>query len=167
MTDLPSGTWNLDPAHSAATLDVRYLTGHFRRGFNSISAQLVDGTLSGSADADSLDLRVDMFREHVLNGAAFFDVGNHPTLTFSSTSLTVNGNDAALEGELTIKGITKPISATGTFAGPIQDQQGNTRIGLSFTTTIDRTDFDVGTEFPVQAMAHEVELDIDLYLVGA
>jgi polyisoprenoid-binding protein YceI len=167
MTEITNGTWTLDPLHSAVSFSVRYLIGNFRRDFTSVNAQLVDGALSGSADVQSLDLRADMFREHVIVDPAFFDSANYPTLTFSSSDLTIDGSNVTLDGELTIKGVTKPIRATGTIAGPSEDQQGRTRLGLALGTTVDRTDFGIGLNWPPQAMAHEVAINVDLYFGAA
>jgi polyisoprenoid-binding protein YceI len=167
MTELITGTWKIDPVHSAATFSVKYLAGRFHRDFDSVSAQLADGKLTGSVDVKSVNITHETFREHVVTGAAFFDVENYPAISFSSTKLDVDGDAVTLDGELTIKGITKPISATGKLTGPIDDPQGHKRIGVSFATTIDRTEFNLGLDFPSQLMGHEVELEVDLFLVAA
>jgi polyisoprenoid-binding protein YceI len=165
-----SGTWIIDPLHSAATFSVKYLSGRFRGEFEGFDAELADGKLTGSVDVTSINIRHDHFRTQVIEGDQLFDVANHPKLSFSSSDIKVDGNDVVVEGELTLKGISKPIRATGTIDGPLEDFTGKTRLGLTLATTIDRTDYGMGWQapgpLPTGALANEVELDIDLALVA-
>ncbi|HWV87552.1 MAG TPA: YceI family protein, partial [Capillimicrobium sp.] len=99
------------------------------------------------------------------------DAENHPQISFRSTRLALDGDDVELEGELTMKGVTKPIRATGTVNGPTEDFMGNTRLGFTFETTVNRHDFGVSwnADLPKggKALADEVTLHVELEFLKA
>ena len=168
-----SGTYNADPVHSSFGFGVRYQgVSLFKGTLDEVDAKLVDGKLDGSAKVESISIRTpEQFRAHVLN-AEFFDAANHPTVDFRSNDVEVNDDGTAkVEGELTIKGITRPISATGTWIAPAADAFGNTRGHLNLEAVIDRTEFDMNWNAPLpsggKALANEVTLTVELSLVEA
>ena len=168
---VPTGTWTLDPVHSSVGFEVEYLVGTFRGQFRDVAARLAvnggDATLTGTAQVASVDVKDENLAAH-LASPDFFDAERHPELRFASTSI-VGGDEVAIDGEITIKGVTRPVELTGTITEPTVDAYGNERIGLRLSATVDRTDFGVDWNVPLptgkQALANEVLLVADLYFV--
>ena len=124
-----AGTYAADPVHSSFGFAVRYQgVSIFRGTLDEVTATLADGRLEGTAQVESISIRTpEQFRAHVLS-EEFFDAANHPTVTFTSTDLDLREDGTAVvAGELTIKGITNPVTATGTWIAPAADAFGNTR----------------------------------------
>ena len=166
-----AGTYNADPVHSSFGFAVKYQNVSIFRGtLGEVTATFADGKLEGSAKVESISIVTpEQFRAHVLS-ADFFDVENHPTVTFTSTDVTLNDDaTATVNGELTIRGVTKPVTATGTWQAPSADAFGNTRAHLQLDTTIDRTEFGLNWNMPLpaggNALADEVTLTVDIALV--
>jgi polyisoprenoid-binding protein YceI len=169
-TTLP-GTYVADPVHSSFAFSVRYQgVSLFKGSLDEVDAKLVDGTIEGAAKVDSISIRTpEQFRAHVLS-PEFFDAENHPTVEFRSNDVELSDDGVAkVEGELTIKGITRPISATGTWIAPEGDAFGNRRGHLNLEAVIDRTEFDMNWNAPLpsggKALANEVTLTVELSLV--
>jgi polyisoprenoid-binding protein YceI len=168
---VPTGTWMLDPVHSSVGFEVGYLVGTFRGQFRDVAAQLAvngrDATLTGTARVASVDVKDENLAAH-LASPDFFDAERHPELRFASRSIA-GGDEVAIDGEITIKGVTRPVELTGTITEPTLDAYGKERIGLKVSTTIDRTDFGVDWNAPLptgkQALANEVLLVAELYFV--
>ncbi len=137
----------------------------FRGRFEELDASLNDGVLTGSVKVGSVNVKDPNLIGH-LQSPDFFDAEQHPEITFASKSLEIDGDNLTLDGELTLKGITKPVQATGTVNGPTEDFMGNTRLGFTLQTTINRTDFGVtwNAELPKggKALSEEVTLIIEL-----
>lgn len=168
-----AGTFTADPIHSSFGFSVRYQGVSLYRGtLSEVSATLADGTLEGSARIESISIvSPEPFRAHVL-GPEFFDAANHPEVTFTSTSLDLREDGTAVvDGELTIKGITQPVQATGTYQAPAADAFGNTRGHLQLEAVVDRTAYDMNwnMELPSggKALANDVTLTVDVSLVQA
>src|SRR5207237_1412745 len=147
LTFAPVGTWNLDPVHSRVDFEVRYLAGTFKGEFHEIGAELTveaeRASLEGTAKVASVDVRDENLSAH-LQSPDFFDVERHPELRFAAQDIRLDGDGkVSVDGELTIKGVTKAVAVTGTVTAPIADPYGNDRIGLNLATKIDRTDFGV------------------------
>ena len=166
-----SGTYLVDPVHSSFGFAVRYQgVSIFKGTLDEVQATLADGRLEGVAKVESISIRSpEQFRAHVL-GEEFFDAANHPEVTFTSSSLELNDDGTArAEGELTIKGITHPVLATGTFQAPAADAFGNTRGHLNLEAVIDRSKWDFSWNVPLPngsgALANEVTLTVELSLV--
>jgi polyisoprenoid-binding protein YceI len=166
-----SGTYAVDPVHSSFGFAVRYQgVSIFKGSLGDVQATLADGRLEGSAKVESISIRSpEQFRAHVLS-AEFFDAENHPEVTFSSNALELNDDGTArAEGDLTIKGITHPIVATGTWIAPAGDAFGNTRGHLNLEAVIDRTQWDFNWNMPLPngqgALANDVTLTVELSLV--
>jgi polyisoprenoid-binding protein YceI len=145
-TKLPTGTWETDATHSSLDFSVRHmLVGKFRASVPTFSATLtVDengaAQLTGTAQAASIVAADENLTGH-LASPDFFDVAKYPEITFTATSITVEGDDVKASGELTVKGITKPIELKGEVTGPAEDPYGQTRLGLDLATEFDRTAF--------------------------
>ena len=166
-----SGTYVADPVHSSFGFAVRYQgVSLFKGTLSEVDAKLVDGRLDGAAKIESISIRTpEQFRAHVLS-AEFFDASNHPEITFTSQDVELaDDGTATLEGELTIKGITRPVTATGTWIAPEADAFGSTRGHLNLEAVVDRTEFDMNWNAPLpsggKALANEVTLTVELSLV--
>src|SRR5437899_5758663 len=145
LTIAPPGSWNLDPVHSSVDFEVSYLAGTFKGQFHEIGAELTveaaRASLVGTAKVASVDVKDQNLSAH-LQSPDFFDAERHPELRFAAQNIRLDGDGkVSVDGELTIKGATKPIAVTGIVTAPIADPYGNDRIGLKLTTKIDRTDF--------------------------
>ena len=166
LTIAPAGTWSLDPVHSSVDFEVSYLAGTFKGGFDEIGAELtVDGeraTLEGSAKVASVDVKDENFSAH-LQSPDFFDAERHPELRFTAEDIRLDGDgQVSVAGELTIKGVTQPVTVTGTVTTPMVDPYGNERIGLNLTTKIDRTDFGVDWNNPLPSGEPSLANDVTI-----
>ncbi|HBL16447.1 MAG: hypothetical protein A2X36_09745 [Elusimicrobia bacterium GWA2_69_24] len=144
-----AATWKIDAAHSAVTFRVAHLTiskvqGRFDRFSGSVEyepgqPQLVRA--EAVIETASVNTNVEKRDEH-LRGADFFNVEKFPTMTFKSTkALGGKGMKGKLQGELTLRGVTKPVVLDVEGFGPIKDPQGNERLGATAKTRIQRKDF--------------------------
>ena len=173
---IPAGTYRLDPVHSSAGFAVKHMVvATFRGRFENFDATLTvdeDGSarLTGSVQVDSLEVKDENLKAHLMS-PEFFDAELHPEVSFSTDSASVTGSQVEFDGEITIKGVTRPAILTGTVVGPATDPYGNERYGLKLETTVDRTQFgiDWNAEMPdgTKALADEVTLRADLSLVKA
>src|SRR6478672_11712750 len=150
-----AGTWDIDPVHSDVSFSVRHMMVSKVRGrFGAFSGQIVTGeditgsSVSTTIDATSIDTNNEQ-RDNHIRSADFFDVANHPTWTFSSTGVRADDGDLVLDGELTIKGVTRPVTLSLQVEGFGPDAFGGTRAGFSATTTINRADFGVDISMPL------------------
>jgi polyisoprenoid-binding protein YceI len=166
---IPAGTYASDQLHSTIGFGVKYNgIATFRSTFEKFDAQLADGVLTGSADVASIAIDEPNFKGHLMS-EEFFNAEVTPTVTFRSTAIRVDDDGTAeVDGELTIKGITKPVTATGTFAaGP--DGFGGERAAFELSVKIDRREFNLNYQNPLptggDSLAYDVTLVVDLQLV--
>lgn len=175
-TTLAHGTYTTDPYHSSLQAGVRHMgVGSFRTTFSDLDARLTsdpDGIrLEGRARVQSISIRnPPEFREHVVNGADFFDAANHPEIVFSSSRLDLDADGGVvLDGELVIKGIARPLRATGTWREPIEDPYGGLRTALELQAVVDRRDWDISWQAPLpkggDALGWDVTLEAHLELI--
>lgn len=150
-----AGTWDIDTSHSDVSFTVRHMMVSKVRGrFGSFSGEIVtgenltDSSVTATIDARSIDTNNEQRDEHI-RSADFFDVANHPQWTFRSTRVRADGENLAVDGELTIKGVTRPVTLAVEVNGFGPDAWGGTRAGFSATTTIDRNDFGVDIKMPL------------------
>ena len=166
---IPTGTWTLDPVHSKAAFSVQHSgIATFRGSFKEVDASLADGVLTGSVKVASVDVPVEQLIGH-LQSPDFFDAERHPEITFRSSDLRQDGDQLVITGDFTMRGVTKPLEAIGSLAGPTQYLDGKDRIALDITTVIDRTEFGVNWNAPLpsggQALGNDVTLTVELQLV--
>lgn len=168
QTAIPTGTWNADTVHSSLGFEVAYAVAAFSGEVTDFNVSLQDGVLSGAARIASLKTKDENLDAH-LQSPEFFDAERNPELTFVSTAIRRNGDDVEIDGDLTLKGITKPATLTGTITGPAVDHFGATRVGFKLETVVDRTQFDMKWNMPLPtgepALSNEVTLKADLTLV--
>jgi polyisoprenoid-binding protein YceI len=166
-----AGTYAADPVHSSFGFAVRYQgVSLFKGTLSEVDAKLVDGQLEGIAKVESISLRTpEQFRAHVLS-AEFFDAENHPEVKFASSDIDLaDDGTAKVQGELTIKGITRPVAAAGSWVAPAPDAFGSTRGHLNLEAQIDRTEWDMNWNMALPSggnvLANEVTLTVELSLV--
>jgi polyisoprenoid-binding protein YceI len=171
-----TGLFVADPVHSSFGFAVRHMgLSTFRGTFDQVEARL-DATgeepvLEGVAAVEGISIRTpEQFRAHVL-GEEFFDAERHPDVRFRSTRVQLaDGGEATVEGELTIRGTSRPLVAHGTWTPAITDPYGSTRSALELSAVVDRFDFGMLWDTPLpgggSALAREVTLTIHLELVA-
>jgi polyisoprenoid-binding protein YceI len=171
-----SGTYVADAIHSSFGFAVKYMGGATYRGtLDSVSARLEAGpdgvVLTGAAEVESISIRTpEQFRAHVL-GEQFFDAARHPEVTFSSDNVVLDeAGSATVEGELTIRAISRPVTARGTWVPPVADPTGKTRATLALEATISRRDYGISWDVQMPngapALADDVTITVDLFLVA-
>ncbi|HEV2815195.1 MAG TPA: YceI family protein [Solirubrobacteraceae bacterium] len=171
-----AGTFAADPVHSSCQFAVKHMkVATFRAGCDDVDARLVAGddgvTLEGRAKVESVSVaNPPELREHLVNSTDFFDAGNHPEIVFTSKDVDLaEDGTATVEGELTIKGITKPVTATGTYQAPVEDPYGGVRSALELTATLDRREWEMNWQAPLPSgddvLAWDVTLSVNLELV--
>jgi polyisoprenoid-binding protein YceI len=173
INDLPAGTWNIDASHSELGFTARHLMVTKVRGkFNEFegAAKVADDVTASqvtavvqlaSIDTGSAD------RDAHLKSGDFFDVENNPTMSFTSTEVT----DETLKGDLTIKGVTKPVEFDLEFNGLATDPWGNQKAGFEASTEINRKDFglewNVALEGGGVLVSEKIKINLDVQLVQA
>jgi polyisoprenoid-binding protein YceI len=169
-------TWKIDPAHSAVEFAVKHMMITTVKGrFADVSgtAELdVDDPAAGRADitiaAASIDTR-DPQRDAHLRSADFFDVERYPTLTFRSTRIKGTAKQFTLTGDLTIHGVTRPVTLDVTFEGGGKDPWGGERVGYNATGKINRKDFGLTWNAALETggllVGDDVKITLDLELI--
>jgi polyisoprenoid-binding protein YceI len=155
--ELAAGTWTIDPVHSSISFSVRHLmVSRVRGSLDTFSGEIAvssDGTASVSAEIALSSVSTgNADRDTRLKSAEFFDVGHYPTATFVSTG--VRADDAggyALEGDFTLKGITKPISLALEFNGISPGMGRGTVAGFQASVVLNRKDFGIEINMPLEA----------------
>jgi polyisoprenoid-binding protein YceI len=176
-TEFPAvGTYTIDPSHTELGFAVRHMAVSKVRGRMSkfegtlvLAENPADSKASVTVDATSVDTR-DETRDAHLRTNDFFDVENHPSWTFESTSIKPDGGtEFKVDGDLTIRGVTRPVTLDVTLEGVVKDPYGNHRVGFSARTTINREDFDVSFGAVMEAgglvVAKKVDIQIELEAV--
>lgn len=176
-TTLPTGTWNVDPSHSRVGFRVKHLgISNVHGEFHDFDGRFViaeDGTAtaSGTVKVASIDTN-EGDRDGHLKSADFLDADTYPEITFQSTSITATDEDTyEITGDLTMHGVTKPITLTAEIGGSDVDMYGNTRVGLEATAELSRSDY--GMKFNAalgsgnMMVSDTVKLDLDIQAVKA
>lgn len=170
-TEIPTGTWNLDPVHSSVGFAVKHSgVMTFRGDFPEFDAKLVDGRLEGTAKVASVRVDEPNLTGH-LQTPDFFDAEQFPELRFVSNTIERDGGKVSISGDLTLRGVTHPVELSGTISGPITDGYGTQRLGLDLETTINRQDYKISWNQPLPsgdpALADDVVITANLALVQA
>ena len=173
------GTWDIDASHSTVGFSVRHMMVSKVRGyFREFTGELVtaeDPAQSGvtaTIELASIDTRQEQRDAHI-RSADFFDVESHPQMTFRSTAVRTDGADWFVDGELTLKGSTRPVTLALELNGFGPDAFGGYRAGFSAKTEINRNDFGVDIKMPMDGGGVvvgdkvAVELEIEAVLRAA
>jgi polyisoprenoid-binding protein YceI len=173
INDLPAGTWNIDASHSELGFTARHLMVTKVRGkFNEFegAAKVADDVTASQVSAVVQLASIDTGsadRDAHLKSGDFFDVENNPTMSFTSTAVT----EDTLKGDLTIKGVTKPVEFDLEFNGLATDPWGNQKAGFEATTEINRKDFglewNVALEGGGVLVSEKIKINLDVQLVKA
>jgi polyisoprenoid-binding protein YceI len=169
-----TGTFVADPVHSSFQFAIKHVAT-YRASFNDVDARVVASEqgiqLDVAVRVESISIKnPPEFRQHVVYGAEFFDATNYPEITFHSEDVQLSGNGTLVtRGELTIKGITKPVIATGSYQPPVEDPFGSVRTAAEITATVDRREW--GLDWQAQlpnggdALGNEVTLSVNVELI--
>jgi polyisoprenoid-binding protein YceI len=172
-----ASTWKIDPAHSAAHFAIKHLVVATVRGdMGPIAGTLeldetnpAKSTVTATVDATAINTR-DAKRDEHLRSPDFLDTAKYPTITFTSTKVEkVSDTQYKVTGDLTLRGVTKPVVLTVEGSPtPVKDPFGNTKLGGTATTRINRQDFGIAWSKSLDAgglvVADEVDITIDLEL---
>ena len=164
-------SWVEDPAHSKLGFTVTHLGiadvpgyfGDYDVTINASEEDFSDAQVELTVQTASIDTRVEKRNNH-LKSPDFFNVEKYPTMTFKSTNIKEVGDDKyELSGNLTLHGITKPVIVTMVYHGTVNNKmtQGVSKAGIQITGTIDRSDFDLGGDFPPPMISNEVRIKAD------
>ena len=170
-----AGTWNVDPVHSEVSFVVRHMMVSKVRGrFDTFSATVVTAddplksTVTASVDLNSVNTGAPDRDNHV-RSADFFHIEQHPTMTFQSTGVRQHGDDFLLDGDLNLRGVTKPVTFKLEVNGFGPDAYGGTRAGFSATTEINRNDWGVSYNGPIPgggvAVSEKVTINLEIEAV--
>jgi polyisoprenoid-binding protein YceI len=169
-----TGTYVLDPVHSHASFAVKHIVSTFRGGFAVDSASLdvtAEGpaALNGGVRVDTIDVRQADLKGHLL-APDFFDAERTPEIKFSSSKITGQvGGEITLEGELEIKGVSKPVTARGHITDPAIGPDEKARIAVELDTTVNRKDYGIDWNMDLpggrKALGDDVTLTVVLELV--
>jgi polyisoprenoid-binding protein YceI len=154
-TQLTAGTWAIDPVHSSIGFSVRHLmVSKVRGNFENFSGAVVvadDGTPSVTAEiaVDSIYTNNEQREAHI-KSADFFEVEKYPIATFRSTGVRANGENYVLDGEFTLKGVTKPVSLDVEFNG-VNPGMGHGEVaGFEASVVLNRKDFGIDIDMPLE-----------------
>jgi polyisoprenoid-binding protein YceI len=177
-TELPAGTWTVDPVHSCVEFQVRNMGIVTIKGFFSdfegdieLGEGLQSSHATGRVRTASVHTRSEK-RDGHLRSPDFFDVDAYPEISFESTRIEPTGQDEfRVVGDLTIKGVTREITLDARLEGATEDPWGGERVGVRATGELDRRDFglewDVRTPTDVPLASHKVRIELDLGAVRA
>ncbi|HET6503719.1 MAG TPA: YceI family protein [Amycolatopsis sp.] len=171
-TEIPgylAGTWVNDAAHSTLTFTVRHLGVSKVRGrFDQLEATIVtaenvlDSSVTATIQAGSVDTNNEQRDAHVRT-PDLLDTENYPTITFTSTGLRFEDGEYLIDGELTLHGVTNPVTLTAELGGFGDGMtEGSKVLGVSAVTEIARTDFGVGKGIPGAVVSDKIKIELDI-----
>jgi len=172
-----AGTWDIDPVHSEVSFVVRHMVVSKVRGrFDRFEGTIVtapdplESSVEATIDAGSINTNQEQRDAHI-RSADFLDGDNHPEITFRSSVVRPAGDNYLVDGELTIRGVTKPVTLELEVNGFTPDPYGGTRAGFTATTEINRQDFEVSYNGPIpgadnaMVLSDKVTLNIEVEAV--
>jgi polyisoprenoid-binding protein YceI len=148
---LPTGTWSIDASHSEVGFTARHLMSKVRGRFEKFEGEIVTGdapSATASIDLTSINTNEENRDAH-LRSPDFFDVENNGPMTFTSTGVEQGGNGFLVTGDLSLNGVTNPVTLDVEFFGVETDPWGGTRIGFEGTTSISRKAWGVNFNIPM------------------
>jgi polyisoprenoid-binding protein YceI len=177
LSNLTPGTWNIDPAHSRVGFVARHLMiAKVRGSFSSFSGAITVGEKIGDSKVEAvIELKSvstgDAGRDGHLLTADFFNVEANPTMSFVSTSIEAEGDEGEMTGDLTIAGVTHPVTFQVEFEGVNGDPWGGTRAGFSAVAEINRKDWGLEYNMVLEAggvvIGERVKIELDVEAIRA
>ena len=172
---IPTGTWTVDPTHTRIGFVARHMMVTKVRGsFSEFSAEIeiaddpLESKLTAEVQMASLDTG-NADRDGHLRTNDFFDIEHHPTMRLVATGFEGSGETYTMHADLTIKGVTKPVDFELEFDGVGQDPWGGTRAGFTAATTINRKDWGIEWNAPLETggvlVGEKVQIELDVQLV--
>ena len=170
-----AGTWTVDPVHSDVSFTIRHMMVSKVRGrFANFSGEIVtapnpfESSVTAAIDLASIDTGNEQ-RDGHLRTSDFFAVDEHPTLTYRSTGVRAEGDHFVVDGEMTLRGVTRQVPLRLEVNGFGADAYGGTRAGFTATTEINRKDFGVNWNAPIEAggfvLADKVSITLEIQAV--
>ncbi len=170
-------TWKIDATHSELLFRIRHLVSKVTGTFTDWDGTITGDPAEWKSGSVVVNIRTasistnNQRRDTHLRSADFFDAANYPEMTFKSTSVAVNGESVTLNGDLTLRGVTRPIVLTGTFNGVLTSSDGRDKVGFEVTTRINRLDFGVSWNRAVEGggalLGDEVTIQVTVEAVKA
>ncbi len=168
--------WNLDTSHSHTDFSVKHLMISTVRGrftkMEGTGETNTDGTLKSAVltmETASIDTSTPQRDDH-LRSADFFDAANNPTIVFTSTQIDQSGTDSTIIGNLSMHGVTHPVTLKGEITGPITDPWGNPRMALNVSGKLNRKDWGLTYNSIIEAgglmISEDVKLTVEVEAVG-
>jgi polyisoprenoid-binding protein YceI len=172
-----AATWNIDPIHSEVGFSVRHMMVSKVRGrFSTFTGQIVtaadpaQSSVTAEIDLSSISTGQEQRDAHI-RSADFFEVETYPTMTYRSTGVRADDGEYILDGELTLKGVTRSVPLHLELNGFGPDPYGGTRVGFTATGEINRRDFNVNFSAPMQnggaVVADKIQLHLEIEAVKA
>lgn len=172
-----SGTYTLDPSHTQLGFVARHamvtkVRGRFSdfEGTATTGENLENAKITVTIKADSIDTGNEDRDNHV-RGGDFFDVENHPEITFESTDIAASGDTLVVTGDLTIKGTTKPVTIDFDYMGVAEDPFGNERVGLEGSVVVNRKDWNIDFDVPLKTggllVSEKITLEFEISAIKA
>ncbi|MGH3568634.1 MAG: DUF6081 family protein [Pseudonocardia sp.] len=173
----PSGTWKLDDCHSELGFTVRHMMvskirGRFRSSQSTVivTEDPLLSSIEATIDVKSLDTGNGP-RDAAVLSAEYLDAEHYPQLTFRATGVRADGEDYVLSGDLTVRAVTRPVELSVQYNGAVTDPFGNERIGFSVQGELNRKDFDISVDLPMDGggfvVGDKIKLELDLEFVRA
>jgi polyisoprenoid-binding protein YceI len=173
-TTLQAGTWAIDPAHSEVGFSVRHMmVGKVRGRFTGFTGAIVatetgEASVTAEIDVATIDTQNAQRDEHI-RSADFFDAATYPTMTFRSTGVRAHSGRTYLDGELTLHGVTRPITLDLEVGGVTRDPYGNLRAGFSATGELTRKDYGISIQMPMDGggvvVGEKVQISLEIEAV--
>lgn len=173
---LTTGTWNIDPAHSEVTFTIRHLMTKVRGTFTDFSGtiEIAEDVAASTATAeikvDSIDTR-NADRDAHIRSNDILGADEHAVMTFTTTGVRAEGDANYVDGELTVRGVTRPITLEVEFNGIGQDPWGGTRAGFTATGSISRKDYGIDFNVPLGGdkalLGDKVDIQLEVQAVRA
>jgi polyisoprenoid-binding protein YceI len=171
IQQVPAGTYGMDPVHSTFGFAIKHNgVSTFRGQFEQVEANLEDGVLTGIAQVESIKTAIPDLKGHLLS-PDFFNAAETPTVEFRSNDIRIEGDgEVVVDGELTIRGVTKPVTATGSIATG-QNMMGTDVVGFDLEAKIDRREYGLNWQAQLPSggdvLAYDVTLEVHLELLKA
>jgi polyisoprenoid-binding protein YceI len=167
-----AGNWTIDTVHTHIGFVIKHMmVSKVRGSFGTFSGEIVtaanplESSVTVTIDASSIDTKNQMRDDHVRSGD-FFEVEAHPSITFTSTAVRIEDGEFFIDGDLTIRGVTRPVTLTVETPEFGPSMQGGTKAGFSASTEINRTEFGVSYNGPIPgggaALGEKVQIVLDV-----